>query len=197
MSKTLYRSLERVVDGDAEAAGWLYDTFAPGLFHRLTLRYGHLPGVEPSDLLHDAFVFLLRPETKVLRDFLAATSASEFSSKALEKKLWDIACGLASNRRRSAWARRAVTMASIRSASEAGSAEKQAAARDALHKLDQCIEGQTEDGYLYYQLRYVDGLKPREIAAATGRTIKEIYRLRSLLDRVVRLCSERLGLSPK
>jgi hypothetical protein len=194
MSNSVHRRLGRLLDGDREAAAWLYDAYAPGLYHRLTLRYRHIPGVEPADLLHDAFVLFLRPGNRVLRSFVAANSAEECSSAALEKRLWDLACGLASNRRRAAWSRRAVPMPELHKVAEEADSERQAVARDALQKLDRCLEGESEEGYLYYQLRYVDGLKPRQIAAATGQPISEIYRLRSVLDRAVQRCAERLGL---
>ncbi|MCB1057308.1 MAG: sigma-70 family RNA polymerase sigma factor [Acidobacteria bacterium] len=195
MSTSIHRWLHRLVAGDREAAAWLYDTFSPGLYHRLTLRYRHLPGVEPADLLHDAFVFFLRPDTRALRSFLAETSDGDCPAAALEKRLWDLACGLASNHRRSAWSRRAVTLGEIHLTSAERSAECEATARDALEKLDRCLEGETEEGYLYYQLRYVDGLKPRQIATVTGQAVDEVYRLRSVLDRALRRCAERLGLA--
>lgn len=195
MSDTPHRRLHRLAQGDREAAAWLYDTFAPGLYHRLTLRYGHLAGVEPTDLLHDTFVFFLRPDTSPLRRFLAEGPHGRGTTAALEKQLWDLACGLASNRRRAAWARRVVPVAEVREVAGEADAEEETVARDALEKLDRCIEGQTEEGYLYYQMRYVDGLKPRQIAAATGQPIEEVYRLRHVLDRALRHCAERLGLS--
>lgn len=195
MSNSLHHRLGRLLAGDREAAAWLYDTFAPGLYHRLTLRYRHLPGIEPADLLHDTFVFFLRPDTRPLRELLAEAESGECSVAALEKRLWDLACGLASNQRRSAWTRRAVPLAEVHKTADESDAESAASARDALEKLGRCIEGESEEGYLYYQFRYVDGLKPREIAVATGQEIGEIYRLRSVLDRAVRRCAELLGLS--
>ena len=76
-----------------------------------------------------------------------------------------------------------------------GQLKETGTARDALEKLDHCLEGESGEGYLYYQLRYVDGLKPREIAAATGQPIGEVYRLRGVLARALRRCAERLGLA--
>ncbi len=195
MNNFIHRRLGRLLAGDRAAAAWLYDEFAPGLYHRLTLRYRHVAGVEPVDLLHDAFVFFLRPNNRALREFLHRTPPAECSSAALEKRLWDLACGLATNRRRSAWSRRAVPMAEIRETTEESNAERGTIARDSLKKLDRCIEAETQEGYLYYQMRYVDGLKPRQIAAATGQPVGEVYRLRSALDRALRRCAERLGLS--
>ena len=153
--------------------------------------------MEPSDLLHDTFVFFLRPDTTPLRRFLTEAPRGQGSFAALEKQLWDLACGLASNRRRAAWTRRAVPVAEIRDVAGESDSEGETVARDALEKLDRCIEGQSEEGYLYYQLRYVDGLKPRQIAAATGQAIDEIYRLKHVLDRALRRCAERLGLALK
>jgi DNA-directed RNA polymerase specialized sigma24 family protein len=194
MSISLHRRLRRILEGDPDSAAWLYDTFAPGLYHRLQLRYRHLREAEPADLLHDTFVFFLRPDTRPLAQLLEETSPETLAPEILEQRLWDLACGLASNRRRSAWSRRVVPLPEVRQTSPQQGAEAQLAARDALAKLDRCLEGESEEGYLYYQLRYVDGLKPREIAAATGRAIEEIYRLRQVLDGAVRRCAERLGL---
>ena len=56
-------------------------------------------------LLHDTFVFFLRPDTTPLRRFLTEAPRGQGSFAALEKQLWDLACGVASNRRRSAFHR--------------------------------------------------------------------------------------------
>ena len=193
MHASIHEHLRRILGGDREAGAWLYDTFAPGLYHRLRLRYGHLPGVEPADLLHDAFVLFLRPDGRLLRAFVARVPDDDAALPALEKRLWDLACGLASNRRRSAWSRRVVPMADLR-ATAGDDVEAEVVDRDTLDRLGRCLEGESAEGHLYYQMRYVDGLKPRQIAALVGVARDEVYRLRAVLDRALRRCAERLGL---
>lgn len=190
--------LERLVDGDRAAAAWLYDTYAPLLARRLQGRYGGRPGIDVDDLLHDAFVFYFQNRARVLRDFLASRRPDEITSSRLERRLWDLACGLASNRRRAAKVRegtRALAEGEAERLSDGAVGERRAVDRDGLERLDACLRGADRRAALYYRLRFADGYTPREIAQMTGWTMKVTYGLRQRLDAVLRDCLERLGLS--
>src|SRR5262245_34558901 len=101
-------TLERLVAGSRSAAAWLYDSFAPRLYRRLRQRYGYLGEAELEDLLQETFLVVLRNERRVLVAFLDRRPARPIESEEIERFLWDEACGLASNRRRSAAVRRVV-----------------------------------------------------------------------------------------
>lgn len=187
--------LRRIAEGDRAAAAWLYDTFASDLFRRLRQRFGRPGGPDPEDLLQDAFAFYFQRGAKVLHDFLERHADGEPTREALARHLWDLACGLAANRRRSAWARKVIPFADRQdfAAPEPG-AETGAVARDALQRLDRCLREGRARVYLYFKLRYVDGLSAEEVATATGWSIKATYKLRQSLGEAVRRCAERLGL---
>jgi DNA-directed RNA polymerase specialized sigma24 family protein len=187
--------LRQVVEGEREAAAWLYDTFAPRLYRRLRLRYGQSGGGEPEDLLQDSFVFYFQNGCKVLRDFLVRPQEEARTAAALERHLWDLACGVAANRRRSAWGRKVVLLDDFRGASPEAGAERGLLARDSLGRLDDCLKGANRRVYLYYKLRYFDGLSPEEISQAAGWSRKASYKLKESLNEAVRRCSELLGLA--
>lgn len=193
----VHRQLERILAGDREAAGWLYDTFSPGLFRRLSRRYGHLEGIEPDDLLHDAFLFFFQREAKVLRDFVERVRREEQTPVRLERYLWDLACGVASNRRRSAslrgqWSVDAVPLPQRGPRDDAQ--EAHLLSRDEVTRIDQCLAKQGTRLYLYYKLRYWEGYTPMEISAIMGWSRKATYKLRQRLDEAIRHCAELLGI---
>lgn len=193
----VHRQLTRLLAGDREAAGWLYDTFSPGLFRRLRRRYGHLEGIEPDDLLHDAFLFFFQREGKVLRDFMERVGLEEQTPARLERHLWDLACGVASNRRRSEALRDHRSLdASPQHEREPDddTQEKHLLHRDELARIDQCLAGRGTRLYLYYKLRYWDGYTPTEIAGIMGWSQKATYKLRQTLNEAVRLCAGLLGI---
>ncbi|MEM8933892.1 MAG: hypothetical protein AAGE94_22060 [Acidobacteriota bacterium] len=189
-----------LTNGDRDAAAWLYDQFAGDLRRRLTGRYGGMPGIDPDDLLQDAFVFYFQNRAKVLRDFLDRVPSRQRSAQRLARHLWDLACGLATNRRRAAKVRAGTDgfaegdeerlMASI-------SVEDEVLDRDQLRRLDQCITGHGTRVALYYRLRCFDGHTPRDIAEIAGWSMKVTYKLRQALNDAVRACAERLGLDPE
>jgi len=187
--------LLQVVEGEREAAAWLYDTFAPRLYRRLRQRYGQSGGAEPEDLLQDSFVFYFQNGCKVLRDFLERTPREGRTAATLERHLWDLACGLAANRRRSAWGRKVVLLDDFRAASPEAGSERSLLARDSLSRLDACLKGAKGRVYLYYKLRYFDGLSPEEISQTAGWSRKASYKLKESLNEAVRRCAELLGLS--
>lgn len=190
----LLRRVRRIAAGDREEAAWLYDTFAPGLFRRLRQRYAPL-GLDPEDLLQDAFAFYFRNDRKVLRDFVDR-AGSGATARALERHLWDLACGVASNARRTSWRRRVVPLTrGTRLTSEPGSgAERRALARDTLRRLEDCLRAAHPRIALYYALRFRDGLSPSEVARATGWSPKKTYKLRQSLDEAVRRCADQLDI---
>ena len=190
------QQLESLLSGERQAAAWLYDTFAPGLFRRLAQRYGHLEGLDANDLLHDSYLFFLQHDAKVLRDFVERVAPEQQTPDRLERHLWDLACGVASNRRRSAARRdyRPLEQVTGSKQLEDNSQEKLLLERDELDRLDRCLEGHGSRLYLYFQLRYADGYSPSEIAKITGWSQKATYKLRQSLNEAVRYCAELLGL---
>lgn len=191
------RQLTRLLAGDREAASWLYDTFSPSLYRRLRQRYGHLEGIETDDLLHDAFVFYFQRDAKVLRDFMQRYEREGRSPARLERHLWDLACGVASNRRRHVALRdrrrRSRPLADEEEV-EDDAQEKLLLDRDELERLDACLRGHGSRIYLYFKLRFCDGYSPAEIAEITGWSRKAIYKLRQSLTNAVRSCAELLGI---
>jgi len=190
--------LERLLAGDSNAAAWLFDTFAPPLLRRLGQRYGYLGTAEVEDLLQETFLLALRHEGRLLAAFLQRAGetggGAALSEKSLERFLWDQACGLASNRRRSAAFRNVVPLTGAPEMGIEESAERQAIDRDSLVRLDGCLRVSGERIYLYYKLRYRDGLTPEQISEAAGWSRKATYKLRQALDLAVRKCVETLGL---
>lgn len=187
-------SLRRLLAGDARAAAWLYDTFAPRLYRRLRGRYGHLPGIDPGDLLQDAFLFYLQNDGKVLADFLRRRSSGEITADALMRRLWDLACGVASNRRRTIRGRPPLTDLGEEPAAAEPAVERRLAGRQILRRLAACLERRGERLRLYFTWRYADGLTPREIADAAGWSRRETYRLKEALDRALTACAEQIGI---
>lgn len=188
--------LRRLISGDPAAAAWLYDTFAPRLYRRLRGRYGHLPGIDPEDLLQSAYLFYLQNDCRVLRSFLEGKPAAEVTAEALLRRLWDLACGLASNQRRAARARPPAAGLEEAPAEAGPSIERRLAERQTLSRLAACLARRGRRLHLYFCWRYGDGLTPREIADVTGWTRHETYRLREALNRALAACAARLGIDP-
>lgn len=192
--------LEALLSGQREAAAWLYDCFGHPLYRRLAARYAHWPELETSDLLQDAFVFFFQKGGKVLRDFLDRTAAEERTAARLERYLWDLACGLVSNRRRAA--KRAGPHSSLDD-EKSGLPELAAAAageeaqvdRDLLEKLRTCLEERGARLALYFRFRFADGFSPNEIAAITGWSAKATYKLKQAIEEGLAECARRLGLA--
>ncbi len=189
MELTVVDRLRHVIAGDREAAAWLYDCFATSLFQRLGRRYGYLTLEEREDVLQDTFVHALRHDGRLLASFLERAAGTAPEPGDLERFLWDQACGLVANRRRSRLARRWVPLGDEDEAEpDPVSAEQRLIDRDSLRKLDHCLRDRGQRVYLYFQLRYADGLAPEEIVAATGWSRKATYKLRQALNRAVDAC---------
>jgi DNA-directed RNA polymerase specialized sigma24 family protein/tetratricopeptide (TPR) repeat protein len=184
----------RLAAGDREAIAWLYDHVAPDLYRRLGRRYGYPGGPDAADVLQETFLLSLRDGARLLRECLDRQSAGTPVLPALERYLWDLACGVAANVRRSVWSRRAVPLPEQPSAAPEPPVERSLLAREALARLDGCLGSQGERLYLYFKLRYVDGLAPEEIAAGTGWSRKITYKLRQALNEAVERCLDRLGM---
>lgn len=186
--------VRRLLAGDERAAAWLWDRFADQLLRRLARRYGHLRGLEPEDLLQEAFAFYFQNDGKVLRDFLDRVPEGPAAERALLRHLWDLACGLATNQRRSAWERRAVAVEEVRGESPGAGAERKALARDMLGRLEKCLADGNRRVYLYFVMRFRDGRTPEEISTMTGWSRKATYKLRQALNQAVEACAEDLEL---
>ncbi|HEY0556863.1 MAG TPA: CHAT domain-containing protein [Thermoanaerobaculia bacterium] len=184
----------RLAAGDPDTIAWLYDHVAPDLYRRLRRRYEYPGGADAADLLQETFLLCLRDGARLLRGFIASQPAGSPALLALRHYLWDLACGLAANVRRSVWSRRVGPLPEAPVAGGEQPADRAVIAREALERLDGCLEAQGERLYLYFKLRYVDGLAPEEIAAGTGWSRKATYKLRQSLNEAVERCVERLDL---
>jgi len=187
---------ERLAAGDPQAVAWLYDSVAPDLYRRLRRRYGYPGGSDAADVLQETFLLCLRDQARLLRGVAASLPPGAPVLPALQRYLWDLACGVAANARRSVWSRRVLREPQPAAAAEEPSAERSAISREALQRLDGCLQRQGERLYLYFKLRYADGLTPEEIAAGTGWSRKTTYKLRQSLNEAVERCLDRLGLRP-
>lgn len=186
--------LARVAEGDSAAAGSFYDRIAPRLYRRLRQRYSYLVEEDVEDLLHDAFVLVLRNGGELLRRALGAGERRTLPQREAEQYVWNLACGLVSNRRRTLATRKLVPLADWQETEGQDGAERTLVDRDALARLEACLRGGGARVYLYFKLRHDDGLSPEEIAQATGWSRKATYKLRQRLNEVVAQCAEKLGL---
>lgn len=178
--------------GGEVGVSWLYDSFSGRLFRRLGQRYRHLSTADREDVVQETFVAVLRQERRLLSLFLARVP-EPLSEAALERFLWDQACGVASNRRKSSW-RRLVPFVEGFDLPGEGRGEQEQIDRDLLRQLDACLRAGDTRAYLYYKLRYREGLAPDEISRMVGWTRRTTYRMRQTLEEVVRRCAARLGL---
>ncbi len=192
MPEPILSKISRVLACDRAAAAWLYDTFAPRLLRRLRLRFGAGRGLDAEDLLQDTFLYLLNHEGRVLERFRARHAAAEPGERDLEHFLWSAACGIASNRRRSLL--RHPTAPIDGRDLPFGTGESPALARDALERLGDCLFRSNDRLHLYFQLRYLEGHKPAEIAQITGWSRRTAYKLKQALDAAVEKCVEQLRL---
>ena len=191
----MHEQLRSVLAGDRGAAAWLFDTFADVLFRRLRHRYGYPGGLDADDLVQDTFVLLFQNDQRVLRRFIERFAPGAPEPADFERYLWDLACGVASNRRRSAVRRKVVPLFEReRDLVDPSTAEHAAIERDTLRQLEDCLRGRNQRVYLYHCLRYRDGLMPSEIVKVTGWSQKATYKLKQALTEAVRVCAERLGL---
>lgn len=188
------RLVEDVIAGDREARGRFYDRFAPRLYRRLRGRYGGPRGLDADDLLQDAFLSFFQHDARVLAAFLDRVPADERSESRLEACLWDVACGVASNRRRSRRRSREVPRAELDAVSSLPDPERVGVAQDTLRRLVACLRSAGGRVHLYYKLRFADGLSPREVSDVTGWSTKATYKLKDTLNLAVRRCARRLHL---
>ncbi len=186
--------IRRVVDGDREAAGWLYDAFSDRLFRRLRQRYGYAGGLDTEDLLQDTFILLFQNDYRVLRRFLDRYTDTEVREAQVERYLWDLACGIATNRRRSAVRRKVVPLIEPDRERVDPTAERSVVDRDTLLQLDACLQGRGTRVHLYHRFRHRDGLTPSEIVQVTGWSRKAVYKLKQVFNEALRACTEQLGI---
>lgn len=199
MPDSILSLVSRILAGDRAAVAWLYDTFAPRLLRRLVRRFGAIRGLDAEDLLQDTFIYLLSHDGRALGRFRTRHTDAAPEPQDLEHFLWSAACGIASNRQRSLRRRPAAAL-SEREVAHAPSAsaggESPALARDALERLGACLFRSGDRLHLYFQLRYLDGHKPAEIARITGWSMRVTYKLKQALDAALEGCVEELELSP-
>ena len=184
----------RIVAGDEDAKRWLFDAFAPRLLRRLRRRYSRFSGIEPEDLLHDMYVLCFEEHGRALTHYLAHVPSEEQCAARLEAHLWGIACGIASNRRRSAQRKRHIDPAELPPPPELPDPERSQVERDALGGLRGCLKRAGSRVYLYFKLRFIDGLTPAEIVRTTRWSRKATYKLKLALNEAVERCAARLGL---
>jgi len=190
----LTERLERVVDGDDGARRWLHDTFAPRLSRRLHARYARSRGVDVEEVFQDTFLFFFQSAPRTFGRFLDEVPAAERTETRLDGYLWDLACGIASNRLRSARRKPATSPLPVERAADPVDAERRTLDRDLLTKLRACLKRTGIRSYLYYKLRFADGFTPEEIALATGWSRKSTYKLRLVLDGAIDRCARLLGI---
>ncbi len=186
--------LERVVAGDADAKRWMFDAFAPRLLRRLKRRYGRFSGIDPEDLLHDTYVACFDHRSHALVQLLEQVAPAELSEARLESHLWGMACGIASNRRRAIRRKREIDPAEQPPLPERPDPEREQVERDAVAGLRGCLKRAGSRVYLYFKLRFVDGLTPSEIVRVTRWSRKATYKLKLTLNEAVERCAARLGL---
>lgn len=186
--------LEGVIAGDDDARLWLHETFAPRLSRRLRARYARHRGLDVDELLQDTFLFYYQHAGRTFARFLEEVPEPERSEARLDAYLWDVACGIASNRLRAAHRKPAGSPVPVEGTADPVNAERQTLHRDLLTKLKSCVKREGSRSYLYYKLRFVDGFTPEEISLATGWSRKITYKLRLVLDGVIDRCARRLGL---
>lgn len=185
----------RAADGESAAISRLYEAFAPALLRRLRARFGNQPGLDPEDLLQDTFLYALSRDGHPLRRFLRQPRRASSAAEALHHFLWNAACGVASNRRRSVLRHPTAALDTTPERTMAHGGEAPALARDALTRLAACVAESGDAHQLYFQLRYVDGLTPAEVVHATGWSRKKTYKLKQRLDDALDHCLEQLGLT--
>lgn len=194
MDTTLKSRIEGVVGGNRASSAWLYDNFSSLLFRRLRARYTPL-GLDAEELLHDAYVFYLQHDARVLRNLLERFESKqiEATESAVQKYLWDLACGVASNKLRSQ--KRAVVVPLNNDVLQTSDDTIQTnLTQDILRQLDDCLGSKNARMYLYFKLRFVDGLRPEEISQATGWSRKATYKLKQVFNEALKECAARLGI---
>ena len=65
---------------------------------------------------------------------------------------------------------------------------------EVVGQLDECLSESGERLYLYYKLRYRDGLTPQQVSRAAGWSMKATYKLKQKLNEAVERCAELLGI---
>lgn len=190
----MHGRLERILAGDSAAAAWLYDTFAAPLFRRLRQRYGYLGLAEVEDLLQETFLLVLRHDARLVAQLLGRHGPVDLNAEVVARFLWDEACGLASNLRRSVAKRKVVALSEFRDLSSGVNPGQRALDRNTLERLDQCLKAGGGRVYLYYKFRVYDGLVPEEIAQVTGWSKKATYKLRQALNDALDTCARTLEL---
>ena len=192
--REISEKLVRLVAGEDDARQWLHATFGPRLSRRLRGRYASFGKLDSEELFQDTFLFFYQHAPRTFSRFLSEVPLSERTEARLDAYLWDLACGIASNRLRSARRRPPLSPVPVEGTVDPVDAERLTLDRDLLGKLKTCLKRAGSRSFLYYKLRFVDGFTPEEIAQATGWSRKITYKLRLVLDGAIDRCARRLGL---
>ena len=194
LANKLSQMLVKVIAGEPEAGAWLYDTFAPRLYRLLYQRYGPDGVFDPDDLVQDAFIFFLQNQGKVLRDFLDQYPESDHTESGLLRRLWELTRGVVANKRRYLKTHGFSSFPELLDVASTENLEQDAIRRELIIRLDACLKKKKTRIYLYYKLRYHDGLTPQEIVQVTGWSQKAVYKLKDHLNEAVRHCAQKMGL---
>ena len=186
--------MAQVIAGDPEHRAWFYDTFAPRLYRRLRGRYAGNGGIDADDLLQDAFLLFLSDRSTVLQRFCDGVPLEDQTAVRLEGYLWGQVCGIASNRRRSLQRRPETALSTSFSPASEEDEERRTIDRDLLVRLTACLKRGGSRVFLYYKMRFVDGLTPEEVSTVTGWSRKATYKLKSSLNEAVARCARMLGI---
>lgn len=194
MSGTVEQRLRRIIAGDREAALWLYDTFAPRLFRRLDRRYARPAGLDPNDLLRDAFVFFLQNDARVLATFLRRHAGREHSAAVLERYLWAQACSVVQVHPRLRSSRETTPISELEEAPGSPAPGHDLLSAAQRQRLDRCLHYADAQLYLDYKLRYSDGLSGEQAAKVAGWSVEEAAARHEALRATALRCVERLGI---
>ena len=86
--------LKEIVAGNMDQKALFYEAYSARLLRRLRARCRNWAGLDPEDLLQDAFVFCFRDDAAFLAKFLEHVPLEERTESRLECHLWDMASGL-------------------------------------------------------------------------------------------------------
>ncbi|ANM29624.1 hypothetical protein ABI59_08600 [Acidobacteria bacterium Mor1] len=186
--QSIAEQVHAAVIGDSEARDWMYREFHSALHRRLAGRYGRWKRLEIDDLVQDLFVLLFQNDAQALRRFVEGVPSKDQTSGRLAGYLWDAACGIMANRRRS-YERAPQFEEATPDVATAEDLETRAHGRALIARLETELRRSETRVYLYYRLRCVEGLTPREISHVTGWTREETYALRGKFREFVQACT--------
>lgn len=186
--------IEKIAAGDPRAQDWFYRRYSGTLYRRIRHRFGPDRSIDSDELLHDLFVWCLQDNAKILSSFAARNRSDDRTEFRLEGYLWGLVSGLVANQRRAK--RRNEDPVALESIQEPAGSDFDAEStdRDSVVRLSDCLKQRGTRLYLYFLLRFVEGLTPDEIGTVTGWPRPKTYKLKAVFNQAVRHCVEVLGL---